>query len=216
MNSPGFLQKILIVGGTFCPPHLAHIAIASAVQHQFAFDDVIFVPCKEPVLDKVTNLSTTHRVAMLRLALQPYPDFTLDLCEINRNAPSYMVTTLTDFRHRFGEHASITLLIGMDNFLQLLRWHHWESILTVSHLLVVDRAGITQNIPAILQTLLTEHQPTAKNNVSTIPYGTIERYDAGQYEISSTKIRTGIQTAIKTDVLAPSVREYIVKHKLFM
>lgn len=221
MNSPNVLRKILIVGGTFCPPHLAHMAIVSAVQHRFVFNNVIFVPCKEPVLDKVTKISSTHRIAMLRLALQSYPDFIIDLCEIKRETPSYMVTTLADFRHRFGEHVSITLLIGMDNFLQLPRWHQWEKILTLSHLLVVDRAGVTKDIPVTLQTLLAEHQPTRKNNASTTPYGTIYRYNAGQYDVSSTKIRDAIQTAIKhdlntDDVLAPAVREYINKHKLFL
>jgi len=215
------LSKLLIVGGTFCPPHQAHLAIVSAVTKHFAFDNVMFVPCKEPVIDKIAATPVSHRIAMLRLALKPYPNFTIDLCEIDRDSPSYMVTTLADFRQRFGDQVSITLLIGMDNFLQLPRWHRWEDLLTLCHLLVVDRAGIPRELSPTLRTFLAKHHATTTHNLSTTPYGTIEQYDAGQYDISSTAIRAMIQAAImsgaNTDaIIAPEVREYIKEHQLFL
>ncbi|MDP3560791.1 MAG: nicotinate (nicotinamide) nucleotide adenylyltransferase [Legionellaceae bacterium] len=215
------MKKILIVGGTFCPPHQAHMAIITAVQNHFAFDQVIFVPCKEPVLDKAAGTSVTHRIAMLRLALKPFSNFILDLCEIERDTPSYMITTLLHFRKKLGEAVSITLFMGMDNFLQFPRWHHWQDILTLSHLLVVNRANITADLSPVLQTLLANHKPTPDNNLSNKTVGTIELFDAGHYDISSTYIRSMIQHAIKnklpTDKLITStVRDYIDKHKLFL
>ena len=212
---------VLIVGGTFCPPHLAHIAIVVAVVKRFHFDRVLFVPCKIPLLNKTAMASTTHRIAMLKLALLSYHNFKIDLCEIERSTPSYMVTTLRDYRQKFGKDASITLLIGMDSFIQLPKWHEWNQILTLCHLLVVDRPGIEDKIPPELETLISTHKTTKKLSIKTTAYGSIYQFDAGHYDISSTMIRKIIQNDIKkeanTDTLiSPQVREYIIKHNLFL
>lgn len=214
------IRKILLVGGTFCPPHRAHIALAKTAQERYGFDEVIFIPCKSPVLDKEAHASIEDRLAMLRLAIKPFSHFSIDLCEINRSTPSYMATTLVLFRQRYGKKTSLTLLIGMDNFLQLPRWHHWETILKRCHLLVVERPSIKPVFDQILQKLLDQHGSTHIHHIGNSPYGTIELINAGRFCLSSTEIRATIKQKIQAgqntdELIAPEVRDYIEKHQLF-
>jgi nicotinate-nucleotide adenylyltransferase len=190
------------------------------VQEHYHFDEVIFVPCKSPVLDKTCDVSIKDRLAMLSLALRPFTHFKIDLCEINRDTPSFMVTTLAYFRQHYGDHVSLTLLIGMDNFLQLPRWYQWETILQRCHMLVVDRPGVKPVFNRVLKTLLSTHQSTSEHHLSNSPYGTITFMHAGAFDISSTAIRSVIKQMIRSSsntdkLISPQVRNYIERHKLF-
>lgn len=220
MTQQQTLSKILIFGGTFCPPHQAHIALAKAAFSHGHFDQMIFVPCQTPVLDKTIHIAIKDRVAMLTLALQAFPQATLSLCEIERKTPSYTITTLQHFRKIYGQYTSLTLLIGMDNFFQLPRWHQWNKIFDYAHLLVVDRPGIPENFEGIYQQLLNQYATNAEKNRENKAFGTIELMNAGHFDCSSTEIRATIRQAIdnnlNTDALiAPNVRQYIIEHDLF-
>ncbi len=220
METNRLKHQILLVGGTFCPPHRAHMELAKKAQERYGFDDVIFIPCKSPVLDKKAHASVEDRLAMLRLAIEPFQHFSIDLCEINRSTPSYMATTLAFFRERYGEQSSLTLLIGMDNFLQLPRWHDWESILKRCHLLVADRPPIQAIFNQTLKKLLQKHQANTIQHIGNSAFGTITFMHEGQYHISSTDIRENIKERIQNkentdDLISPAVRDYIEKHNLF-
>ena len=78
-------KKIGILGGTFNPPHLAHLMIAEQVASQLGLDKILFVPdYLPPHVDKKEAIAAEHRVEMVRLAIQGNPNFDLDLIEINR------------------------------------------------------------------------------------------------------------------------------------
>ena len=141
------MNNILIYGGSFDPPHLGHIKTASAVQKKFNFDTFFFVPCKQPVLKSKSIASSAQRLDMLKLALTSYSqfEFQIDTRELDRDTPSFMLDTLTSFQEEYKNKASITLLLGMDAFLELPRWHQWKKILTCCDLLVMQRAGEDQN-----------------------------------------------------------------------
>lgn len=220
MDKHQSIKKILLFGGTFCPPHVAHIKLAQVVQSYGHFDQVIFIPCKSPVLDKTTQVAAEHRVAMLRLALQSFATAHIDLCEIQRTSPSYTITTLAHFRQVYGPNVSITLLIGMDNFIQLPRWHQWEKILDKAHILVIERAQVKPILNATLQKLLQEHSATSSHHRDNSAFGTIEVLNAGEFDLSATKIRSTLYEAIangqNTDHwISNDVRDYIVSHGLF-
>lgn len=210
------MQTLAIYGGTFCPVHLGHIQIAEAVDNHMQFDEFVFLPCKTPLLNKKSHLSAEVRLDMLRLVLKAYPKFNIDLCEIVRDTPSYMVDTLEYFRMMRGRDISITLIVGMDSFLQLTQWHRYERLLELAHLLVVERAETQVVIPQVLQRLLDVHQTPDKQQLLTHSAGYIYRYCAGLFPISSTAIRTLIQQRQSTCGLLPDVvRDYIDKHHIF-
>lgn len=211
------MHNLIVYGGSFDPLHLGHLNTALAVQNEFQFERFLFLPCKTPVLKEASVASTEQRVEMLKRALGPHPDFEIDLREIKRNTPSFMVNTLESLREEFGVDTAITLLIGMDAFIQLPQWYNWGKILQLSHLLVIKRPTITENqIPAILQKLLSTHETSKKNDLLTKSYGKILRYDAGEYDISSTWLREQIKQGknIK-DCLPEAVYRYIKEHDLY-
>ncbi len=221
MDKRQSLQRILLFGGTFCPPHQAHIALAQYVFTYGHFDQMFFIPCKVPVLDKTVHVSVEDRIAMLRLATQSFTQSNIDLCEVQRTTPSYTVTTLTHFRQVYGTDVSLTLLMGMDNFIQLPRWYQWDQILKYAHILVVERPGVKPMFTQLHQKLLRDHACNNTRNRENSPFGTIELINAGQFDFSSTEIRTMLRQAIdagkNTDHwVSPAVKEYIVSHHLFI
>ena len=88
------VNSIAVYGGTFSPIHRGHIEVARFLQAKFTFDEFKFLPNQSPVLDKSASAPVAHRLAMLRLALAPYPQFSIDQREVERPSPSYMIDTL--------------------------------------------------------------------------------------------------------------------------
>ncbi len=79
---------------------------------------------------------------MLELAIQTLnQNFEINLSELNRDSPSYMVHSLQNFRLELGNELPITLLLGTDSFNQLPQWYNWQQLLTLANLLVIKRCG---------------------------------------------------------------------------
>jgi len=196
------MKRILIYGGSFDPPHLGHIKTACAVQEKFAFDEFLFVPCKQSVL-KATSIATPEqRLDMLKLALAPHAEFKfkIDTRELDRDTPSFMVETLVSFQQEYKQQVSITLLLGMDSFLEIQQWHQWEKIITLCDLLVMQRAGEEhpQKIPFLLPCKLTF-------------------FEAGSYPIASSTLRKRIHAGeqLEKNLLSQAVYDYMMHHKLY-
>lgn len=211
------MKRILIFGGSFDPVHFGHLEPAKKVQDFFHFDQFIFLPCKAQVLKEPSKQATVpHRLKMLQLALdeeaKTYP-FTIDLCEIERKSPSYMVLTLQYFRKKFGDEASLTLLLGEDAYESLPEWYQWEKILTLANILVLHRPGFKKKS---VHALLDMHQSEDFSLMLQKPYGVIVHFNAGTYDFSSTEIRERIQKKISVESkVASSVLDYIQKHRLY-
>ncbi len=211
------MHNLIIYGGTFDPIHNGHLHTALAVQRKFHFERFLFLPCKSPTLKNASMASTKQRVNMLQRALAPYPEFEIGLQEIERDTPSFMVETLRGFRHQYGEDKAITLLIGIDAFLQLPRWHRWGEILQLSHILVIKRPGFEEaNINKLLATLLLQYEVFDTKELLNQPCGKIYRFDAGQYDISSTTLREKIKIGDNVEIYLPApVNEYIKEQALY-
>lgn len=210
------MQSIAIFGGTFDPVHKGHLLASSRIQSAFQFDTYSFLPCNIPVLKPAAAVSKEHRIRMLQLALNEYPQFHLDLRELQRNSPSYMVDTLKSFRTE-AEQASITLILGYDAFLSLPQWHQWEKIISLANLLVINRKGYTQKILVKpLKTFLAQHQSHNPKDLLNHPSGVLYQFDAGDYDISSISIREQLKKGEAIDSSIPqSVYEYIKEQGLY-
>ena len=223
------MQTILIYGGTFDPPHYGHLNTAKAIQKHVHFDRFIFLPCKIPVLKANALASSEQRIHMLKLALEHDSEFEIDDREIVRSTPSFMVETLENFRQELGTQVAITLCIGMDSFMQLPQWKSWEKLLTLSHLLVIERADnpidygtdkplpILPNLPETMRKLLLTHESLDKNTLLTKAYGSIVRFDAGYYPISSSWLRSQLQSGHNIEAYLPAnVYQYIKEQALYL
>ncbi|KTD73527.1 nicotinate-nucleotide adenylyltransferase [Legionella tucsonensis] len=210
------MHSIAIFGGTFDPIHNGHLQASKFIQTHIKFDSYIFLPCKTPTIKPPTFANNVQRVEMLKLAIKEIPDFMLDLREIERDSPSYMVETLESFRLEYPK-ASITLIVGYDAFLSLPCWHQWEKIITLANLLIINRKEFArQTIPETMQEFLKKYRTKKKIELLNTQAGKVFLFDAGNYNISSTSIREEIQQGADVKNKLPYiVYEYIKSQELY-
>lgn len=214
------MPNLIIYGGTFDPIHNGHINTAINIQNHFNFERFIFLPCKDPLLKNAAQASAIQRVDMIELALayqDPAKHFSIDLTEINRDSPSYMVNTLEHFREIYGKELAITLIMGNDTFSQLPQWHHWQDILGLTNLLVINRAGYEeQDRPEVMNNLLIKHETKDELAISQQAHGLILRFDAGHYNFSSSWVREQLREKNDLRSFVPEVvLQYIQQNNLY-
>ncbi len=197
-------MRIGILGGTFDPPHIGHIAIAEAAQRALDLAEVIFVPAREPPhkLDqRVTPLK--DRLAMLRLALRDHPTFTLSLIEAERAGPSYTVDTLRELRAQFPPSTEIFFIEGEDSLGALPTWHKPHELIQLCKLAVLQRPGYTVDLDA-----LEKQVPGVKARVVFI--------NAPEIEISSHELQARCREGRSLRGFVPEgVDEYITQYHLY-
>ena len=210
------MNSLAIFGGTFDPVHNGHIQTSIAIQSHFNFDFYYFLPCRIPTIKPPAFASSAQRIEMLQIAIKNHPQFKLDLREIKRDSPSYMVDTLRSFR-KDNEHNSISLVMGYDAFFSLPQWQQWEAIIKLANILVINRDQFSSNkVPQQLKELLTHHQCTNKADLTATKAGLIYFFDAGNYEISSTSIRNCLRNNLEMNLTVPKeVYEYIKLQGLY-
>ena len=213
------LHNVLIFGGTFDPIHQGHLLTAIAIQKHFNFEQVIFLPCKIPLLKNNATASAQQRLEMLTLAIDEQDaayHFKTDARELERKTPSYMVTTLEDLRRQWTDDRSITLLMGIDTFYQIPQWHKWQKLLTLCHLLVIDRPGVTLEMPDEIPSLLKSHSTNDVSRIKHTRNGLILRYNAGHYDLSSCAIREKLVAGVDvSEELPPVIVDYIAQNRLY-
>ena len=209
------MYSIAIFGGTFDPVHNGHIKTNLAIQKEFNFDSYRFIPCKLPAIKPASTASAEQRVEMLHLAIKNYPKFEIDLREINRSTPSYMVETLESLRVQYKE-ASITLILGYDAFSSLPKWHQWQEIIKFANLLVINRETFKLELSESLNNLMQIHLTKNKKAILKSQAGLIYIYNAGAYSISSTQIRAALkEESAVAHQLPKEVEDYIRLNRLY-
>ncbi|MHC4142823.1 MAG: nicotinate (nicotinamide) nucleotide adenylyltransferase [Planctomycetota bacterium] len=137
--------RLLIFGGTFDPPHVAHLALPPLVAQQLGCQRILYVPAAVNPL-KTANDATPgpHRLAMLRLALARVPNAEISSIELERPGPSYTVDTLEALREQLDPESELHLLIGSDQALVFQQWKHWERILELATPAVMVRPPLDE------------------------------------------------------------------------
>lgn len=141
MDHPASLgSRVGILGGTFDPVHMGHLAIAAAARERFALDTVLFIPAASPPHKLRSPLALFgDRVAMLRLALAGQAGFAISEMERDRPGPSYSIDTLKELRQQLGEGVRLFFCIGMDAFREITSWKEYAGLFRYAEFLVVER-----------------------------------------------------------------------------
>lgn len=158
-------RRIGILGGSFDPIHVAHLALGRAARGVLALDEVRFVPAGAPWQRSGLVASPAQRLAMARLAVEGEPDFVVDAREIERPGPTYTVDTLESL-HRELPGAGFWLILGGDQLANFGTWRAAARILQLCTLAVAERPGAPIYPPEALAGVAIERIPMPVMDVS--------------------------------------------------
>ena len=194
-------MKVGIFGGSFDPVHNAHVALARQALTELALDELIWLPAGQPWQKRRVLAPVADREAMVRLALQGEPRFTLSRIELLHTGPSYTIDTV---RALCAQRPGVGwyLVIGQDQYDGFPTWQGWQELLGLVTLAVANRAANRPDAPL-----------SADSQVSRIPH---EAVALPMMNISSTDIRARLASGQGIDDLVPAaVARYIARHHLY-
>jgi nicotinate-nucleotide adenylyltransferase len=195
--------RLGLLGGTFNPPHIAHLVCAQEARAQLDLARVVLVPAAVPPHKEVPEEpGVEHRLAMCRRAAALEPWLEVAEAELERPGPSYTVDTLRELHARAPED-ELTFIVGGDMALSLPSWREPDEILRVARLGVAERAAAARaEIAAALEPL------SASDRVS---FFAMPRLD-----VSSTDMRARVRAGRPIRWLVPDpVADYIGEHGLY-
>lgn len=188
-------ERIALFGGSFDPPHCAHLAIARAAVEHCCLQKVWFIPCQEsPLKGKAPGASGTDRAAMLRLATAGLPWAAVSDWELTRPGPSYSWQTTEHFAAMFPD-AILHWLMGADQWAALDRWARPDILRERLISIVFARDGV---------------QPVPREGWRVI-------FLPGEFSGSSTEARRRLTAGESTAGLVPArVAAYAVSARLWL
>lgn len=189
-------MRLGVLGGTFDPIHLGHVALASAAQNQFGLDKVLFIPAFiPPHKSRRQDLTPApYRFQMVKMALAEYLNFEVSDIEIKRTEISYTVETLRSLKeiHRSAE---LFLILGADTLKEVPTWRDYEAIEQLVTFLVAPRKGAGRPLP---------------------DFAKLERIDMPEFPVSSSSIRQKIREGGEAvDSMDPRVSAFVREMNLY-
>jgi nicotinate-nucleotide adenylyltransferase len=138
-------ERLGLLGGTFDPPHIGHIAAAQSCRDSLALDRLLLVVANHPWQKTGSRIITPaeDRYAMVSAAVQGVDGVEASRIEIDRGGPSYTIETVETLRAQAGEAGrpmpEISLVVGADLVDSLDTWRRWRELSELVTLVVVSR-----------------------------------------------------------------------------
>ena len=138
----GTPPRLAIMGGTFDPIHLGHLAVAEEAREVFGAQKVLFIPSGRPPHKGNRDVSCAEdRYIMTLLATCDNPHFTVSRYEIDQQGLSYTAKTLQALREMHGPQWEFLFITGADAVLEMLTWHRPEEIFAAAQVVAAHRPG---------------------------------------------------------------------------
>ena len=195
--------------------HYGHLRVASDVKQQLELDHMFLMPAAQSPLKAQHSVSARHRVAMLELAIEAFPELELYLREVNRAGRSFTVDSLSALRREFGREAMLYFIIGDDCLASLNQWRRWREIVSFANLIIAKRPGPFPP-PEYEVAAWLESTQVDCDIAGSMPSGGVARVDCALLDISSTQLRSGLEGHDTLNQVIPEpVIEYIKHHGLY-
>ena len=205
MFDPTQAHRLVIYGGTFDPPHHAHVTLPLQAANRIGAEGVLYLPAGQPPHKTGHPVSAGHhRLAMLELALADQPRCAINAWELSQPGPSYTAHTLAHLRDQLPRATDMRLLMGTDMALTFDDWKDPQTVESIAEPLVMIRPPMTSE--AFLAELPADQRQRWATRV--VPVDAID--------IASTTLRERIRSdKIDADALHPDVLAYIQRHGLY-
>lgn len=134
------MASVGILGGTFNPPHIGHLALARQARDELGLEQILLMPLYAPHKPLGSDPGPEHRLAMCRLVSEHESRVSACALEVRRGGPSYTADTLAEV-HAKHPQAELTFIVGADTARTLPAWHEPGAVLGLARLAVAEREG---------------------------------------------------------------------------
>ena len=185
-------MRVAVFGGSFNPPHVAHVLAVSYVLSVGVCDRLLVIPVFQHAFDKNRQLvDFEHRLRMCELAMGWLKNVTISDIESELEPPSYTLHTLQRLKRKHPDW-QLRLVVGADVLAETDKWHAFDEVAALAPPFALGRIGFEQQgVPQLLP------------------------------EVSSSAIRVWLSERPEGDELRlqrwvpQSVRQYIERHDLY-
>lgn len=197
-------MRLGLFGGTFDPPHLGHVALATAACEQLDLQRVLWILTGvQPLKLEQRITPAEHRLKMLALALNDYPQFVISPIELERPGPHYSVDTVRLLAERYPQD-DLIFLMGGDSLRDLPRWRSpAELVAACAEIGVMRRPDDAVDLAALAAQI-----PGLTDKIRFI--------NAPLLDVSAGEIRRRIAAGEDArHLVSPPVYNYIQQHNLY-
>jgi len=188
---------IVIFGGAFNPPTVAHREIYFHIKEHLPIEKFIYLPVSN-LYTKRSLVSNPHRLAMLKLLTRDLPDVEVSTMEFDDSDYKGTYQTMLRFQEKY-QDKDLAFVIGADNLVKLYKWINAKSLLNEFKFIVINRSKT--DIISYIQNdaFLKEHQDT---------FIILPDFD---HEVSSSAFRESFDPIYVTN----EVYQYIMENELY-
>lgn len=205
LNDDSTARRIGVFGGSFDPVHVGHLIVAEILRHRLRLDQVIFLPAGQPPHKPAQQLANDEdRLAMLALAIDGAPHFSLSTVDIDRTGVSYTSESLAALRRGMASDLEMYFLMGQDSLRDFPNWHRPDLIARQARLGVALRPGVRVTVEDIFRSV---PETTGRIDIVSVPL----------IGVSSRELRASIRDRgpFRYQVM-PTVADYIERQRLYL
>jgi nicotinate-nucleotide adenylyltransferase len=185
----GFRRIIGLLGGSFNPPHVAHLMLAYWARATQRVSEVWLLPAyRHPFGKHLAEFE--HRVEMCRLSVKPLRGVHVCPAEAELANDPLVGKTARTLEHLRVKHPNFgfALIVGSDVMSETVKWYRWDRVTELARIIVAGRVG----------------------HPSSTPGGPLFP------DVSSTEVRARLRRGEDvSDVVPDDVLKYISRHGLY-
>ena len=197
MVNGGGVKMIVVFGGAFNPPTIAHYEVAKHVLGEPFVQSLLFVPVGDHY-KKAGLIPAFHRVKMLEIMISGLPDASISKVEVEADQALKTVETLEKLQAEY-PNEQLAFVMGADNLSNLTNWYQYEKLVEGFKLMILNRGELD------VHTFIQTHFPLIRDNFLVVD-------DFVKMDISSSQYRADLT---KTELLLSDVEKYIKMHNLY-
>lgn len=142
LGADGAPARLGIMGGTFDPIHIGHLAVAEQAREAFGLAAVVFIPAGVPVFKLNRRVAPAEdRLEMCRRAVEDNPRFDVSGIEVRRAGNTYTVDTLRQMRAHYSGNVEFHFIIGADALASIGKWRESAEVARLASIIAVTRPG---------------------------------------------------------------------------